>query len=246
MPKFKLIAMLPARLGSKRVPQKNIRYLCGKPLIQYAIDIAKQANCFDEVWVNSESELLGRLARQSNINFHHRPSVLASDTATNQDFTYEFLQRHYCEYVIMLNPTSPLLRPETVQSFCSFVQDYAFDTVLSVLEEKAECFFSGQAINFSKDKKTNSQELEPIQKVVWSLTAWRRAHFLELAKRGECPIFAGKVGLFPIPHTEACDIDTQEDWNLAEAMLVSQSPEKLNYLMQSQSPTYWGQEHENG
>jgi CMP-N-acetylneuraminic acid synthetase len=228
------IAMIPARMGSKRVPRKNIRFLCGKPLIQYAIDTAKASGCFDEIWVNSESDLLGELAAECGVDFHRRLSILATDTATNQDFTAEFLRAHQCEYVVMVNPTSPLLKPETIRSFCEYLLDGGFDTILSVLDEKAEFFFRGMPVNFSTHEKINSQNLEPMQKVVWALTAWRREHFLAVTGKDQCSVFAGKLGRFPISLRESCDIDTQEEWDLAECMLLAeQSLPKGNNK-------YWG------
>ena len=89
---YKLVAMIPARLGSKRIPKKNIRYLYDKPLIQYPIDLAKQSDAFDSIWVNTESEELGRIVEKMGVSFHRRPAELAVDTATNRDFTYEFLK----------------------------------------------------------------------------------------------------------------------------------------------------------
>ena len=52
---YKLVAMIPARMGSKRIPKKNIRYMLDKPLIQYPIDLAKESNAFESIWINTES-----------------------------------------------------------------------------------------------------------------------------------------------------------------------------------------------
>ena len=230
----RLIAMIPARMGSKRVPRKNARLMCGKPLLRYAIDAALEAGCLDAIWVNTESDLLGRLAVQCEVGFHKRPEALAVDTATNQDFTTEFLQNHECDFVVMINPTSPLLQPATVRRLCELVRTDAHDTVLSVLDEKAECFFENRPVNFSTRVKTNSQDLTPVRKVVWALTAWRRSHFLDVAGRGECGVFSGRLGLFPMPLNESCDIDTQEQWDVVEGMLLAKSrsgnqPENIAY-----------------
>ena len=86
--------MIPARLGSKRIPKKNIRYLLDKPLIQYPIELALSSNRFSGIWVNTESQELGQAAMKLGAQFHRRPSSLAKDTATNRDFTYEFLKKH--------------------------------------------------------------------------------------------------------------------------------------------------------
>ena len=120
---MKLIAMIPARLGSKRIPRKNIRIIGGKPLILHAVDLAVSSGEFAEVWVNSENERLGRMAEAAGALFHRRPEHLADDTATNRDFTAEFLASHPCDYVVMVNTTSPLLRPETLHRFCSRLRE---------------------------------------------------------------------------------------------------------------------------
>ncbi len=237
--------MIPARLGSKRVVRKNIRYLCGKPLIQYAIEAAVGSDCFDEIWVNSESDIIGELAVSCGVNFHKRPVGLSVDTATNQDFTAEFLQAHDCGYVVMVNPTSPLLQVDTIRRFCSLLRDGEYDTVVSVIEERAECFFDGMPVNFTTQRKINSQDLTPIEKIVWALTAWRRSAFLDAAKKGACGVFGGRLGRFPIPLNQSCDIDTEADWTLAEALLERKIKRGPGTPEERFIPTYWWSHAEN-
>jgi CMP-N-acetylneuraminic acid synthetase len=214
-----MIAMIPARLGSKRIPKKNIRYMGGKPLIQYPIELASASNKFESIWVNTENQQLGKLVKTFGADFHERPPELSSDTATNRDFVYEFLKTHSCDYVIMINPTSPLLRLSTLTNFLAYVTDHAYDTVLSVVSEQAETFFKGQPLNFSFSEKINSQLLEPVEKVIWAISAWKRESFLNISDAGMNPVFGGKVGKFAIPKDESCDLDTEEDWRIAEGIL---------------------------
>lgn len=216
---LKVVAMIPARLGSKRIPKKNLRLLQGKPLLQYAIDLALFSDQFDEVWVNSESDLIGKLAVSCGAKFHRRPEELSSDTATNQQFTAEFLENHQCDYMVMVNSTSPLLKPETINGFCDFLREERYETVFSVVDEYAECFIDERPINFSLEHKINSQELIPVRKVIWALTAWRRETFLKAVSEDQCGTYTGNIGLYPIPKDEACDLDTPEDWAIAEGML---------------------------
>lgn len=99
--KYKLIAMIPARMGSRRIPKKNIRYMVDKPLIQYPIDLALQSQQFESVWVNTESRELGERCRLLGAQFHKRPEELANDKATNRDFVYEFLCKHICVTMLL-------------------------------------------------------------------------------------------------------------------------------------------------
>lgn len=223
---YKIVAMIPARLGSKRIPKKNIRYLLDKPLIQYPLEATLGNSRFESVWVNTESEQLGRIAQRLGANFHRRPDSLATDAATNRDFVYEFLLTHPCDYVVMVNTTSPLLRPNTVNAFLDYVCNNQFDTVMSVVSEKAETMFCDQPLNFSLAEKINSQLLEPVEKIVWSLTAWKRETFLSLQERGQNPIFGGDMARFIIPKDESCDLDTEEDWRIAQGILTARNMEE--------------------
>ena len=217
----KIVAMIPARLGSKRIPKKNIRYMGDKPLIQYPIDLAKTSDRFESIWVNTESVELGNIIKTMGVNFHERPAELANDQATNRDFTYEFLQKHECDYVVMINPTSPMLRQETMNSFLDFLEDNDYDTILSVISAKEETFYKGEPLNFTLKEKINSQLLEPIETICWALTAWKRETFMKLQESGINPVFGGNVGRFSITKDESCDLDTPEDWNIAEGILNS-------------------------
>jgi len=223
MNKYKMIAMIPARLGSKRIPKKNLRYLGEKPLIQYPIDLALQIEDFESVWVNTESEELGKAIERMGAKFHKRPIEFSADNCTNREFTYHFMCNHECDYVIMVNSTSPLLRIETIREFIDFVNEHDYDTVLSTISEKAESFYQGQPLNFDIKNKVNSQMLEPIEKTVWALTAWKRETFMRIEQEGICPVFGGKLGTFPIPKDESCDLDTEEDWHIAEGMIKARA-----------------------
>jgi CMP-N-acetylneuraminic acid synthetase len=227
----RIIAMIPARMGSQRIPKKNIRLLDGKPLIRYAIDLAMGEPGFDRVIVNSESEELGRLAADAGAEFYRRPDNLSTHQATNEQFTLDFLHQHPCDYVVMVNTTSPLLRPATLARFVEHLKKSKVDTLLSVSAEFAECFFDDQPINFNPLKKTNSQNLVPVHKVIWALTAWKRESFLTAHEQRGSGVFAGTFGLFPIPKDESSDLDTEEDWVLAEALIEGKK--------KSSKPRYW-------
>ncbi len=223
MKDYKIIAMIPARLGSKRIPKKNIRYMGDKALIQYPIDLALKSGAFESVWVNTESKELGKVIQTMGAQFHERPKELAGDTATNREFTYEFLEKHPCDYVVMVNTTSPLLRQETLDKFMEYVKENDFDTVLSVVSEKEETFYQDKPLNFSLQEKVNSQLLKPVEKIVWAMTAWKRKTFMRLQEEGKNPVFGGKIGKFAIPKDESCDLDTEEDWRIAEGILLSRT-----------------------
>ena len=102
-----------------------------------------------------------------------------------------------------------------------YVEVHDFDTVLSVIEAREETFYQGKPLNFSLAEKINSQLLEPTESICWALTAWKRSMFMELQEQGINPVFGGSIGRFAIPKDESCDLDTPEDWNIAEGILNS-------------------------
>lgn len=121
----------------------------------------------------------------------------------------------------MINPTSPALRQETMDRFIRFLQENDYDTIMSVEPIKAEAFYEGNKINFTGKDKIPSEQLTPVEVVIWALTAWKRETFIRLQENGECPIFGGKMGRFAIPKDESADLDTEEDWNIAQAALLA-------------------------
>jgi CMP-N-acetylneuraminic acid synthetase len=213
------LAMIPARMGSQRLTRKNLRELGGVPLITRAIRKSKEAGVFDEVWVNSEDEIFGEIAREEGVKFHQRPAALASNTATSEQFVHEFLTKHPCDLLFQVHSIAPLLGAPRVAEFVRAMEKSGCDVFLSCVLEQIECAYQDTPINFSFDTKTNSQELKPIQRITWSITGWRAAIYRAAFEAGKTATYAGKVGFFPITRPEGHIIKTEEDLILAEAML---------------------------
>ena len=213
------IAMIPARMGSQRLAKKNLRELGGVQLIARAIRKCKAAGCFDAIWVNSEHADFGPIAKAEGVQFHQRPEALGNNQATSEQYIAEFLQEHECESLFQVHSIAPLLTVEDVQSFVRHMQSSDFDCLLSTEEIQIECAYQGKPVNFTFDEKTNSQELEPLQRVSWSITGWRREAYLAAVRDGQCATYAGSVGFFPISRLAAHVIKTESDLEFAEALL---------------------------
>lgn len=213
-----MIAMIPARMGSQRLKQKNLRTIIGVPLITLAIRKCQAAGVFDEIWVNSEHPIFGEIAEEEGVFFHQRPEELASNTATSEDFVYEFLKAHSCENLIQVHSIAPLLTAEQVGGFVQFMQDSDYDVLLSIVNEQIECAFQDQPVNFSFGVKTNSQELRPLQRITWSITGWRASTYVTAYEQGRCATYAGQVGFFPIDRLGGHIIKTEKDLQIAEAL----------------------------
>lgn len=216
---MKSIAMIPARMGSQRLPRKNLAKLGGIPLITRAIRKARAANVFDEIWVNSEHPAFGEIASEEGVNFHKRPEHLGNNHATSEQFVTEFLQSHPCDFLFQVHSIAPLLRQQDIREFTHEMQSERWDCLLSTEPIQIECAYQNNPVNFSWEQKTNSQDLFPVQRISWSITAWRRSTFLEAAAAGRCATYAGRVGFFPVSQMASHIIKTADDLRIAEALL---------------------------
>ena len=97
------LAMIPARMGSQRLPRKNLLLLQGVPLIARAIRKCRQTGVFDEIWVNSENQEFGQIAASEGARFHLRPNELGGNAATSEQFVAEFLRKHSCESLFQVH-----------------------------------------------------------------------------------------------------------------------------------------------
>lgn len=213
-----VIAMIPARLGSQRLKQKNLRQIDGVPIIGWAIRKCRAAGCFDEIWVNSEAEVFEEIAEREGARFHRRPAELANNQATSEQFVHEFLTKHACDYLVQVHSIAPLLMAAQVAEFVEGFTGSDFDVMLSCTLEQIECAMDGRPVNFTFAEKTNSQELTPIQRVTWSITGWRRATYMEAFEAGRTATYAGRVGFWPLDRLSGHIIKTEEDLQLAAAL----------------------------
>lgn len=216
-----IIAMVPARMGSQRLAQKNLRELQGVSLLARAIRKCRQAGIFDEVWVNSEHGAFGKIAEHEGVQFHKRPPELASSSATSEDYVYEFLKAHACDFLVQVHSIAPLLPAPQIVGFVKCIVQNRYDVLLSAVDEQIECALEGKPVNFSFDRKTNSQELKPVQRITWSITAWRRNTYMKSYEEGKCATYNGKVGFYSIDRAAGHIIKTEEDLKIAEALALT-------------------------
>ncbi len=217
------LAMIPARMGSQRLKQKNLRELGGVSLIVRAIRKCKAAGIFDGIWVNSEHPAFGEMAAEEGVDFHQRPAELANNVATSEQFIYEFLKKHPCERVFQVHSIAPLLTADEVKGFVAAMIEGNYDSMLCCTHEQIECAYRDQPVNFTFSEKTNSQELDPIQRITWSITGWRAASYIAAAEAGKTATYAGRVGFYPVDRMAGHIIKTEEDLQIAEALLPLRS-----------------------
>jgi len=223
----KIIAMIPARIGSKRIPKKNIRMLNGKPLIQYVIDAAKEAGCFDEIWVNSESGILDKISKDSGVKFYKRSKHLSGDNIGSDLFVYDFVQNVPCDIIVQILPTSPFITATQIRNFVDLSK--TVDTLISTTPIRIESLFNGEPINFDINKPTPpSQNLVAVEAYACSLMSWKTENYIKNMKKFGCAYHGGygTRKTFQITGFSALDIDEEKDFILAEMIAKSLAAEK--------------------
>jgi len=214
-----IVAMIPARMGSQRLKQKNLRELAGVPLITRAIRKCKEVGFFDQIWVNSEHPAFAEIAENESVGFHQRPETLGNNQVTSEQYIAEFLENHTCEYLVQVHSIAPLLSVADIRQFLEVLKDGQYDCLLSVDLVQIECAYRNQPVNFTFEEKTNSQDLDPIYRLSWSISAWRRSTYLAAFAAGKCATYAGEVGFHPVSPLAGHVIKTENDLKVAEALL---------------------------
>ena len=227
---MKIIGMIPVRLGSTRVKNKNLRLIDGKPLVQYIIDAALGSNMLDEIYINSESTKFAGIAKKSSIKFYQRPEKLSLNESTNDDFVLDFISNVECDVLVQLLATSPFVTSKEIDSFIEAMLNRDFETMISVSNVQIECIYKNKPINFDQTKQTPpSQLLEPIKSYACSLMGWEVNRFKANVVKFNAAYHGGdgSIGFYELKGYSTIDIDHEEDFLLAEAVSLALKKENV-------------------
>ena len=221
------IAVIPARAGSRRIPNKNIKPLLGKPAISYAIELAKKVEVFDHIFVSTDSQEIASLAINLGAEVPGlRPEILSNDFATTlqvMGFTIDELLQTIpnLDFVCCIYPVTPLLEPKRILEGFELIKSRDLDYVFSVAENNFNPKRSFQIAEYDLVEKfeknyefSRTQDLIPYfndaGQFYWGKSdAWRR----------RATILGGNSAVIKLGKWEVVDVDTQEDWDLMETLL---------------------------
>ena len=224
MASVRVLAFIPARAGSRRVPNKNLRLLNGLPLIHYTIEQAKASPLIDKIVVSSDSEKILAYARSCGVIGIPRPSSISGDASPTVDAVRHALdvlagENYVPDCVVILQPTSPLRSADDITSCVRLYQNGSIQTVVSVVE----------ANPFWTLKKTN-KEIMPV--LGWDYFKLRKqdlpkAYALNGAVfvartdylRKNALLVGRRTKLYEMPPERSIDIDEEIDFAFAEFLL---------------------------
>lgn len=217
---MKGLIVIPARGGSKGIPRKNIRLMCGKPLISYSITNALNSSYDFDVVVSTDDKEIDRISLLYGAKVIKRPEELGADSVTLDPVIYhavsymeENMKKDY-DIVITMQPTSPLLKTSTLDSAIEYFINNNFDTVISGINRPHLSWteLEGKIVPLYK-KRLNRQYLPKNLLETGAFLISKREFVKENSR------FGHKVSIYEVPENESVDIDSPQDWWVAEKEL---------------------------
>ena len=211
---MKVAATIPIKSNSTRVKNKNFRLLGGKPLYEYIIDHCIQAECFDDIYVDTDSAEINSYCTENQIICIKRKPELTLDTANGNDvFHYDIDFVGHYDFYFQLYATAPFLKPETIRECVNkLTHSSKYDSILTATEEYGWFWHKDQPVNYQPNILPRSQDATPVIKETTGLYGVsKRAYDRYRCRVGATPYF------YIIRDRKECiDLDTQEDFNIAE------------------------------
>jgi len=223
----RVIAVIPARAGSKGIKDKNIKSICGKPLIAWTIELALSVPEVDRVIVSTDGQTIADVSREYGAEVYERPVELAGDRALVID-TVKHLSNELDEqgetapYMLLLEGTSPLRVPSDVSDCLRLLDNNSLDSVATFTEAKLnphrawkisntlpEPFIEGAVAWLPRQKQPEAWELNG------AVYAFRRDEIM----RQNVAFLFGKMGSVLMPHERSLDIDNEVDFMVVEKLM---------------------------
>ena len=212
-----IISIIPARGASKGIPRKNIKQLCGKPLITYSIMQSLSSSYIDKTIVSTEDPEIAKLGEKYGAEVILRPQELASDVCPTEPVMIHVLSRLaeasiVPEYVVLLQPTSPIRRPEDIDEAIKLLIDNEGDSLLSVRENNS-FFWSKEKkpLNYDYQKRPRRQDKQWEFIENGSIYITNRKILLQQKNR-----LGGRILTYVMPDWASFEIDTPFEFHLVQ------------------------------
>lgn len=207
------VAIIPIKSNSQRVMGKNFRLLGGRPLFEHILDHAREAGCFDAIFVDTDSSLVKTYAQEHGIGIIDRVPWLATDEANGNDLLVHALEMcpGYASYV-QLFATAPFLKAESISAAVKTLwQSNEHDSVFTATESRGWYWRDGIPVNYRPGILPRSQDISGLIKETTGLYGIRAEALIRYRCRiGRTPF------VYLVSSQEAIDLDTEEDFRYAE------------------------------
>ena len=229
--KLKVLAIIPARGGSKGIPKKNIIELNGKPLIEYTIDVAKESKGIDKIFLSSDNDEIIKVVNTLGVSSNYkRPKIFADDNAKTVDVVIDALEwlkeseDYVPDVILILQPTSPLRLSKDIDNAIIQFSKSTKECLISVhemIEHPYECVKGIGSDNWEylekqKDYKTRRQDYS--EKFYYINGAIYLVN-VDFFKKNRVFIQEKNTDFYIMPHERGIDIDDYSDLRQAEFIL---------------------------
>jgi CMP-N-acetylneuraminic acid synthetase len=215
------VAYIPARLGSERVPKKNLRPLDSRPLVAHVARTALQSPMLDRVYLNTESSEIATAAAPTGINIYMRDERLAAGPVSTDEILYDFARATPCRTIVVINPTAPFLKVTTIDHVVAESERAGPDaTVFTTTRLHKHLVVDGQPVNFSSSGRSpRTQDLKPFEYINFIIfTIYREKVLMQYEQCGYC-LYCPPLVFVPMFGLECHDIDEEDDFLIAEAIM---------------------------
>ena len=226
---MKNIAIIPARSGSKGLPNKNIKTLCQKPLIAYSIEAAIESGMFDTIHVSTDSEVYAQIAREHGADVPFlRSAEMSTDKADSWDAVEEVLRNYEklgkkFDTLTLLQPTSPLRGESDIKNAFELFEEKSANAIISVCEaDHPPMWFhvleeDGGMSDFANkgDEGKQRQDFAAYYRINGAVYLLDVNYFMENHRN----IFRDRVFAYIMDKRASVDIDDQVDFDIAEAIM---------------------------
>ena len=210
----KIIALIPARGGSKRITGKNIKPMAGKPLLYWAAKAAKGSKYIDEVWVSTEDPKIKGLVEHLGLGVKvlDRPVELAEDSSSTESVMIHFMEHVDFDVLTLIQATSPLTTGSDLNTAIELFFENKYDSLLTgVLQKKFFWTPDGKPLNYDYMHRPRRQDFEGVIHENGAFYLTRR----EILEKNRNRL-GGKIGIYLFPTERGMDIDEPSDWEEAE------------------------------
>ena len=220
----KLVALVPMRHHSQRVPEKNYRPLAGKPLFHHIIETLQSVPEIDQILVDTDSDPVMNGLRQHfpKVKVVNRPENLRADTVSmNEILMYDTAQVE-ADFYLQTHSTNPLLKPETVsRAIQTFLANYPeYDSLFSVTRLQTRLYDQlGRALNHNPAVLIQTQDLPPVFEENSCLYIFTRQNLAANRHR-----LGDRPSMFEMDADEAWDIDEELDFEICNFLLSKRKP----------------------
>lgn len=219
---MKIIALLPMKGNSERVPNKNLKDFNGKPLFHHVLQSLQNCELIDEVIINTDSDKIANSAASfSKVKIHQRPEAICGDFVSMNDVIANDLENSDGDIYLQTHSTNPLLKADTITKAIEEFKGSDNDSLFSVTKLQTRLYWKdGKPVNHNPEELLRTQDLPPLFEENSNIFIFTKQSFAKAENK--------RIGLnpmmFEMDKLEAIDIDEPQDFIMAEAI------QKLNLV----------------